>query len=1335
LSVACAAAANPAAPATVLSRSRTFYDTYSGEASFGAAPTKGNPVRTEELSAWSGSTPVYVRTASNVYDSNGRVTAATDARSFTTTTAFTTANGGLVTQTLVTNPLGNQVTTVKEPAWDLPTTTTDPNGAVTDLSYDGLGRLTSVWLPGRAKATQTPSVRFTYLLRKSGGPTAVTTENLLPTGSAYKKQVTLYDGLLRQRQTQSQATGGGRLLTDTFYTTRGEVDWTSEAYYDSTNSPPSTSLGAPQGQIPAINSKRYDGAGRETDTILLANGVEKWRTTTAYGGDRVHTTPPLGGTATTAISNIFDETVELRQYHSPAQVGNENPSTFDKTTYVYGLTGSLQRVTDAAGNQWSYQYDLRGRQTQAIDPDKGTTTSTYDDGGNVLTTTSPLGSGAATVAYTYDALSRRTTMRDTSATGPKRAEWVYDTATLGIGKLARSIRWVGTAAYESRVNAYDTAGRPTSTSVILPATEGALCAAGGTTPCTFTTSVTYRANGSPFQTTLPAAANLASEKLTFGYNDVGEPSTLLTAAQIYVNAVVYNKLGQLTQRTLGATGLRVAITSTFDEPTRRVTTTNVVPELKPEAANWSYIYDNSGNITRIQEAPAGAAVDTQCFRYDHVRQLTDAWTPSSGSCATSPAVAGLGGPAPYWHSWTFNAIGNRLTEVRHAAAGDTTYTSTYPASGPTAVRPHALTQLQMSAPGTSWTHGYTYDNAGNTKTRLADTGNQQTLTFDPEGRLTTVVEAGATTSYLYDADGGRLIRRDPTATTLYLPDGSEVSVAAGTSTATGTRYYTHKGATIAMRTAAGVSWIVGDHHGTAELTIKASDLSSSKRRSLPYGQDRGSVPSGWPAGMDKGYVGGTKDRTGLTHLGVREYDPAIGRFISVDPVIEPSEPQQLHPYTYGHNTPVNRADPTGEWPDWLDSAVSTVASAVTTVGNAVANTVASTVESIAQDPVKFATGVAVGIVATAAVAAVCSTGVGCLILGAAVVGAASAGAEYGVDVAQGEREFSASDLMGEMAFGGATGVLTLGAGAIARKALSGARSTVSAARQAARGASGTVDDLAEGAATAGRRANSCMLSFDPDTPVLLASGAAVPIGSVQLGDQVVATDPISGVTAAEPVVSLFANRDVDLADVTVVNPDGTTAALHTTQNHPFWNATVGAWTEAGDLRPGDGLQTPSGAAVTVAGVTAWAETKTMYNLTVDALHTYYVMVGDAPVLVHNCTPTRAAPEAPSIPASNYRGRYNAERHRNGAPRLPQTWDAHHAVPQAYRNHAEFRGFDFDAPRNIRGVPGSRAGRGNNIHQSITNRWSAYQRVFPYASRVSIERRAARIDRVYARYYW
>jgi RHS repeat-associated protein len=63
--------------------------------------------------------------------------------------------------------------------------------------------------------------------------------------------------------------------------------------------------------------------------------------------------------------------------------------------------------------------------------------------------------------------------------------------------------------------------------------------------------------------------------------------------------------------------------------------------------------------------------------------------------------------------------------------------------------------------------------------------------------------------------------------------------------------------------------------------------------------------------MDKGFVGGTRDNTGLSHLGAREYDPNLGRFISVDPVIDTDGPQQMHGYAYANNNPSTDSDATG----------------------------------------------------------------------------------------------------------------------------------------------------------------------------------------------------------------------------------------------------------------------------------------------------------------------------------------------------------------------------------------------------------------------------------------
>ena len=53
------------------------------------------------------------------------------------------------------------------------------------------------------------------------------------------------------------------------------------------------------------------------------------------------------------------------------------------------------------------------------------------------------------------------------------------------------------------------------------------------------------------------------------------------------------------------------------------------------------------------------------------------------------------------------------------------------------------------------------------------------------------------------------------------------------------------------------------------------------------------------------------DATGLVQVGARYYDPALGRFVSVDPVMDLADPQQWHGYAYANNNPITWSDPTG----------------------------------------------------------------------------------------------------------------------------------------------------------------------------------------------------------------------------------------------------------------------------------------------------------------------------------------------------------------------------------------------------------------------------------------
>jgi len=164
------------------------------------------------------------------------------------------------------------------------------------------------------------------------------------------------------------------------------------------------------------------------------------------------------------------------------------------------------------------------------------------------------------------------------------------------------------------------------------------------------------------------------------------------------------------------------------------------------------------------------------------------------------------------------------------------------------------------------------------------------------------------------------------------------------------------------------------------------------------------------------------------------------------------------------------------------------------------------------------------------------------------------------------------------------------------------------------------------------------------------------------------------------------------------------------------------------------LRTPDGTTVTVTANRAYSRHARTFNLTIEGLHTYYVLAGSTPVLVHNTC--GYDPEFPTIKLSNYRGRFNAALNKAGLKRLPDEWDAHHAIPQEYRDDPQFAGFDFDSASNMRGIPGSRMqSRGANVHQEITNQWKWFRDMNPSASRAQVEDFAAQIDRGYGAYYW
>ena len=143
-------------------------------------------------------------------------------------------------------------------------------------------------------------------------------------------------------------------------------------------------------------------------------------------------------------------------------------------------------------------------------------------------------------------------------------------------------------------------------------------------------------------------------------------------------------------------------------------------------------------------------------------------------------------------------------------------------------------------------------------------------------------------------------------------------MAPGATAASGVRTYSLADVPIAERsTKAGVSgstvtWISGDLNHTQDLALDNTTGKVTRRYADPYGNPRGPKVS-WVDGH--GYLNKpVSAATGLTQLGARAYDPALGRFQSVDPVLAPDNPAQNNGYSYAHNNPITQSDPDGLLP-------------------------------------------------------------------------------------------------------------------------------------------------------------------------------------------------------------------------------------------------------------------------------------------------------------------------------------------------------------------------------------------------------------------------------------
>jgi RHS repeat-associated protein len=901
---------NGSAPSTgLIARTDTYYD--ANFTTLTASPTAGLTTKMVNWASANGTSDASARVSATSYDAYGHVTGVISpdnfvpgATSFATagkaaTTSYTMSNG-VLTGVTATNEAGMTASQTLDPGTGQSLTSTDQNGRTTTLTYDALGRLTNVRLPGDSYDVKT--IAYTI---SATTPSVVVTSAYPAAGASRVQSWQFYDSLARPYQSQVTGPSGGTITTGVRYDDRGNTAATVSALASA--AAPGTVYGqwyaaSFTATLPSQTVTTFDDLSRPVTASLVAAGTTQWTAATAYDGTTTTVTPPSNsgasepGIAATMVTKDMDGHVLTR-----AQGGNT-------TSYGYDIAGRQVKITSPKGAVTSYGYDWLGRRTSTSDPDAGASTADYYPSGALKHTRDATGKELFT---SLDALDRPTaTYIGSSASGTLLSKTIYDATPLGgssalLGTITSQTRYDNASAY-TLAYGYDTRYRTVRADQTIPAVPGSPIQylAG-----TYTTTMTYDGLNRPAAVTYPAAGGLAAETVTTGYSGA-YPATLTSPLAAYVSATSYTGTGQVASRILGIDGATgsVKASNTWDTATGRLTAQAAATPSTGSTANVqsdAYTYTPGGDLSKITDQVAG---QQQCYTYDTLDRLVAAATSASSAAAGNACTADSTGPTPYTQAYAYDPDGD-LTSLTSAGVTSTFGYGTNTTLGVTG-GPHAPTSVTKN--GTTST--YSYDASGQLTSKTSS-GVTTSYTWNAAHRLTTTTSGTSTSTFTDGADATRWIRTTPTETVAYLA-GQELHLPAGSTTAsaaTAVRYYT-LGRTVAERTtgtSTGLYWLLGDRQGSVSIVVNATTATLTRDRYLPYGGNRATT---FTVPTDRGWIGQIQDKdTGLDYLNARYYDPTLAHFISTDPLNDQTSPEAANPYSYAAANPILFSDPSGAY--------------------------------------------------------------------------------------------------------------------------------------------------------------------------------------------------------------------------------------------------------------------------------------------------------------------------------------------------------------------------------------------------------------------------------------
>lgn len=772
--------------------------------------------------------------------------------------------------TTVRNALNQSETRVYDQRTGSVISLTGPNNITTTWQYDGFGRRS---LETRADGTYsttryaqcTTDCSSAKLLTLNRTFNSVNTQIAVPT-------VKYSDALLREVKWQSWTFDGRERIAERVYDSRGRLASKSR-----------TRFGA--GETAQWTTFANDDLGRVTQMVDPATGTSA----TAYNG------------LTTVHTNSKNQTrTEVRNALGKLKSVTDNLAK--TTTYLYDPFGNLARVTDPLGNQVNVTYDRLGRKTQLRDPNLGTWNYVLNALGETRTQTD---AASQIVRFRYDALGRL----QQRLAPDLNANWTYDTATKGIGKLAEAYTLIGTSTRDyQRLHQYDTLGRPSRSTVRMD--------------YDYVTDSAYDTNGrltrTTYQRNTVGGTGGTSAAVDHRYNSNGYLDQLtLVGGNVLWSVNEQDALDRVTRQTFGN---GVVTRRDFNATTARLTGIVAGPLVSGQPSGAvqtdSYLYDSLGNLDFRSQLNDSGGLLQETFGYDGLNRLTSAQV--SGQAA---------------QVYGYNDLGNLTSKT-----GVGTYS--YPTSGATSIRPHAVSSITGTVAGIA-NPTFSYDTNGNLTAGLG-----RTLTWSSQQLPLTITKAAGagpgsadtgsvTDQFVYGPELQRIKQTiavtggpTPGTTTHWYTGGFERETRTADNT-THVRMFLPQGivivdryttATANITTAAPtrqVRYYTKDRLGSTIAVTNETGAVLERQFYDPWGQRRNGngTASTTLRSLDHRY-GYTEhemiDAIGLVHMNGRVYDPLVGRFMSADPSIpDPTEGQNYNRYSYVLNNPHGYTDPSG----------------------------------------------------------------------------------------------------------------------------------------------------------------------------------------------------------------------------------------------------------------------------------------------------------------------------------------------------------------------------------------------------------------------------------------